>query len=284
MKFSPVWRVWAAALGIGVLGGGAGSRAYAQAPLSQPAPSGESPEWVFNVAPYVWLPSIGSTLHYRRHSTKVSAGPVDYFPDLRLAAMGSADVRRGPFSLFTDLMYVYGREKGTLTRPFEVSGEGGTLVSGSARLATTTKLTSTTWTLAGGYTAWEGPWGTLDVLAGLRYANMTARLNYTLVLAVPDEGSIAPSGARKDSMTFWDAIAGLRGRLRLPGSGFFIPYYLDGGGGSGLTWQVSSGVGYQMEWGNVAVLYRYLTFRQGGSALVHRYSLSGPQIQAGFTF
>lgn len=282
MKFP---RVLAAVLVIGALGGGAGGRACAQTPLSQPVPSGDSSGWTFNVAPYVWLPSIGSTLRYQRHSVKVSAGPVDYFPDLRMVAMGTADVQHGPFSLLTDLMYVYGRQSDTLTHAFEVPAAEGGPASGSAQLSTVTKLTSTLWTLAAGYTVWEGRWGNLDVLAGLRYANITARIAYTLVLTVPGEGSLAPSGSRKNSETYWNAIAGLRGRISLPGSGFFIPYYFDGGGGgSDLTWQASGGLGYQMKWGNVAVLYRYLTLRKGGSALVHRYSLSGPQMQASFTF
>ena len=87
------------------------------------------------------------------------------------------------------------------------------------------------------------------------------------------------------SINLWNGIGGFRGRLRLGNSGLFIPYYFDAGAGaSKLTWQIASGLGYHMGWGDVSLTYRYLTFEQNNSATLQRLSIYGPMIMVNFTF
>jgi hypothetical protein len=75
-----------------------------------------------------------------------------------------------------------------------------------------------------------------------------------------------------------------RGRLRLGGdTGLFIPYYFDAGaGGSKLTWQIASGLGYHTSWSDLSLTWRYLFFEQNSGFLRH-LSANGPMIMASFT-
>jgi len=83
----------------------------------------------------------------------------------------------------------------------------------------------------------------------------------------------------------WNGIAGFRGRIRLGNIGLFIPYYFDiGTGGSRLTWQIASGLGYQTGWAGVALTYRYLSFEQSSSAVVQHLSMGGPMVMVNFSF
>ena len=61
--------------------------------------------------------------------------------------------------------------------------------------------------------------------------------------------------------------------------------YVDvGAGGSQLTWQISSGLGYQFnKWGAVSLTYRYLSFHHG-SATVDTVSMKGPVLTANISF
>ena len=88
--------------------------AWLPASAQQP-PQGQATSrtgWVFNVAPYLWLPSVNTTLDYNlppelggRLPTDVSTGPGSYLTHLNFAAMVAADARNGRFSLLTDFMY-----------------------------------------------------------------------------------------------------------------------------------------------------------------------------------
>ena len=83
----------------------------------------------------------------------------------------------------------------------------------------------------------------------------------------------------------WNGIGGFRGRVRIGNTGLFVPYYFDiGAGGSKLTWQIASGLGYQTGWAGVSVTYRYLSFQQASSTVVQHLWIGGPMIMANFSF
>src|SRR5262249_51904202 len=87
------------------------------------------------------------------------------------------------------------------------------------------------------------------------------------------------------SRTIADAIGGLRGRIRINNTPLFVPYYFDiGTGGSQLTWQIASGLGYQFNnWGVLSLTYRYLSFHHGGAS-VETFSMKGPVLMVNFSF
>jgi putative oxidoreductase len=62
--FSLLRRRVTAAVLIGLLGAGAASAAWAQQPSSPGTPPGSPSGWSFDVAPYLWLPTIRTTLNY----------------------------------------------------------------------------------------------------------------------------------------------------------------------------------------------------------------------------
>jgi hypothetical protein len=135
----------------------------------------------------------------------------------------------------------------------------------------------------------QGDWGNLDVLVGFRLLSVNTRTDYSLALMIAGpRGNGATFGGIGDvtaSRDLWNGIGGFRGRIRIPQSRFFFPYYFDiGGGGSQPTLQVAGGLGYQFHWGAVSASYRYLLFQQGSNAVVQRVALRGPLIMANFSF
>ncbi|HME21247.1 MAG TPA: hypothetical protein VKI44_07825, partial [Acetobacteraceae bacterium] len=111
------------------------------------------------------------------------------------------------------------------------------------------------------------------------------RLGLTLTGPAGNSAGFGGIGGVSGSGNLWNGIGGFRGRIRLGNTGLFIPYYFDiGAGGSNLTWQIASGLGYQTGWAGVSVTYRYLSFEQSSSAVVQHLSLGGPMITVNFTF
>lgn len=104
---------------------------------------------------------------------------------------------------------------------------------------------------------------------------------------IENDPNVSPDGVGSVSADgeIWNGIAGFRGSIRLAHTGLFVPYYFDiGAGGSDLTWQVATGLGFQTGWAAVSALYRYLSFEQASSAVVRRLTLVGPLIMVDFRF
>ena len=289
-------RAVAAALAMLVLAD-ASSGARAQQPASQGSGASQT-GWVFNVAPYLWLPTVNTTLSYKlpanlggRLPTEVSSGPGAYLSHLDFAAAFAADARNGPFSLLTDFMYTRFSASGDNSHIISVDFDGRPRIpiSRATQLHIGTTLGTTIWTLAGGYTVLQGDWGNLDVIAGLRLLAVNATTDFSLGLTITgprgNGATFGGTGGISTSQDIWNGIGGIRGRIRLGDTPLFIPYYFDiGAGGSQLTWQIASGLGYQTRWAAFSATYRYLSFEQGGNAVVRHVTLGGPMLMASFKF
>jgi hypothetical protein len=268
----------------------------AQQPASLSSPSASPSGWQFNIAPYLWLPSINTKLDYNlppalggRLPTEVTSGPGDYLPDLNFATMGTAEARYGRFSVLTDFMYTNGNGSVSDIKSLDFFGLPSHPISRSLALSVTTRMSSTIWTLAGGYTVLQGDWGDLVLLAGFRYAGVNTRSNYDLALMIAgprgNGATFGGIGGISGSSAIWNGIAGFRGHIRLAHTALFIPYYFDiGAGGSDLTWQIASGLGYQFKSISVSALYRYLSFEQGDNTVIRHLSLGGPLIMVDLRF
>lgn len=271
--------------------------AAAQQPSGQPlsqAPGASG--WVFNVAPYIWLPTVHANLEYNlppalggRLPTDLSSGPGDYISKLNFGTMFAADARYDRFSVLSDFIYINGSVGSSNIRSIDFFGLPSIPISPSIETSTSTRLTTTIWTLAGGYTIFRGNWGNFDVLAGFRYLGVHVNTNYSLALTVVgprgNGATFGGVGGISGSRAIWNGIVGVRGLIRLPVKGLFVPYYVDiGGGGSDPTWQIASGIGYQTGWAGVSLLYRYLSFEQGGGSVVKHLGVGGPMIMVNFTF
>ena len=289
-------RIAMAAVLTGLLTAGLASGAHAQQPTSLGQPAATPSGWTFNVAPYLWLPDIHANLNYKlppaldgRLPTSVSVGPGEILSHLNFATMVAGDAQYGPYSLVTDFMYVNLSSTSSHIRSVDFTGRPSIPISRSSELSTGTGLNTSIWTLAGGYTLAQGDWGNFDVIAGFRYlsVNTTTDFNLAITLTGPrgNGATFGGIGSISDHSEIWNGIGGFRGRIRLADTRLFIPYYFDiGAGGSNLTWQIASGLGYQSGWAGVSVTYRYLSFEQGGRAIVKHISLGGPMFMVSFTF
>ena len=93
------------------------------------------------------------------------------------------------------------------------------------------------------------------------------------------------SGSVSGSEELWDGIVGVRGRLRLGSSNFFVPYYVDvGAGSSNLTWQGMIGLAYAFKWMDVVGAYRHLYYEKDDEYLIQDMQFSGPALGLRFRF
>jgi hypothetical protein len=266
----------------------------------QPASMGQAPSngWTFNIAPYLWFSTVNASLDYNlppalggRLPTDVSVGPGDVLGHLDFGVMFAADARNGPFSILTDFVGAKFSASGSNVniKSVDFFGRSPVPISRAAQTSNGTTLSIVISTLAGGYTVLQGDWGNLDLIVGARILAVNSRTDFNLALTLTGpRGNGATFGGIGDvtaSRTIADGVGGLRGRIRIATTPLFIPYYFDiGAGGSQLTWQIASGLGYQFNnWGAVSVTYRYLSFHHG-SAVVDTLALKGPVLMVNFTF
>ena len=239
--------------------------------------------WHFTLTPYLWLPNVNGTINGKvpgsrlgdfRASTQI--GPNDYLKNLQFGAMVTGEMRRGDWSVFTDIIYIdFGDQR---SRVRNITGlEGRTL--GSIDRNATTSLSATVWTLAGALTLVNQPMGNLDLLAGFRYVNIASELKLNIS---GTEGLIDISTRSSRDLTEWDGIIGVKGRVRLGAGRWYMPYYLDvGTGSSNWTWQALLGVGYAFDWGDVNLSIRNLSYDFNGKNDTD-LRLTGPTLGATF--
>lgn len=265
----------------------------ATTPLS--SPDGTPPGWSFAIAPYVWLPTLSASLQATGPrggtvASSISAGVGDYISSLNFGMMLGGEVRYGRFSLMTDIIYTNASLSSDVSHLSSVNlGAGPTYITREQQLASGTRLAATIWSLAGGYTLVDGAWGNLDAVAGLRMLNLGSTTNYQLTTDIRGANNtvaLSRDGSLKIGRAYFNAIGGVTGRINIPDSNFYLPFYIDGGGGAlPFTWQVYGGVAYKAAaWADVSIGYRYMAFQSGGSTAVHDLSLGGPILAANVHF
>jgi hypothetical protein len=150
------------------------------------AATGDDGRWHFHAVPYLWLPAVDAssdvTIPSLRGVRGSELGPVslsaDVTPDndlssLDMAVMFMIEARKGPWSLYTDVVYTSFGSQDTKVR--NVTGPAGfarTQIDRDAK----TELSATVWTLAGGYRAIDRDDIELDLMAGARYLSMNSDL------------------------------------------------------------------------------------------------------------
>jgi hypothetical protein len=268
----------------------------AQQPTSSGQQAANPSGWTFNIAPYGWFanlnvtsdlplpPALGGTL-----STNSPVGFGELLSHLNFATMVAADAQYDRFSVLTDFMYLNVGRVASQIKSVNFLSLPSIPISRTVQTSAGTNQNAKIWTLAAGYTVLTGEWGNFDVIAGFRYLRMPISLDFSLGLTLTgprgNGATFGRIGSVSGTANLWNGIGGFRGRIRLGDTGLFIPYYFDAGaGGSNLTWQIASGMGYQTGWAGVSLTYRYLSFEQGSSAVLEHLSIKGPMIMANFTF
>ncbi len=240
-------------------------------------------DWHFTLTPYLWLPNVNGTIDGRalgsnlgNFSTSTEIGPNDYLKNLKFGAMVTGEVRKGDWSVFTDIIYIdFGDQR---SRVRNITGPEGRALSSIQRNATTS-LSATVWTLAGARTLVHNPKVKLDLLAGFRYVGIDTELKLNIV---GSDGFIDTNARGSRDLTEWDGIAGVKGQFRFGEGRWYMPYYIDvGTGSSNWTWQALLGVGYAFDWGAVNLSIRSLSYDFNGKNDAD-LRMTGPTLGATF--
>jgi hypothetical protein len=249
------------------------------APLHASAQAGGD-QWRFTLTPYLWLPNVDGTLKFSippgaGGSPSVNVGPNDYLENLDFVLMLAGEARRGDWAIISDFIYLDFSDEDSA-----VKSVGGIQVPVNQN--TSTGLKGLVWTLAASYTMARSPTATFEVLGGFRYLGLETSVQWQLAGPI---GLFPQAGSHTEKEDLWDAIVGVRGRAKLGGGSWFVPYYFDAGGGSSeLTWQGWTGIGYSFRWGEALLAYRHVFYDQKGDKLLQDISFSGPALGASFHF
>jgi hypothetical protein len=218
-------------------------------PLTEPVPPPS--QWQFSFTPYLWLPWMTGDVVVKGRTLDVAVDPaqlIDHlnWPDIVPAWMSHAEARRGPLSLFNDIVWA------------DVTGSGGFKRKFSGRFASATfgANIDVDYSLAiveagSAYTVWSqgrrgSPGSTaFDVLAGARWwhqeVDVSADLTTTLTLNGPAGLTIRGSRAiaKSGGIDWVDPFVGARLQQQLaPNKSIEIRGDVGGfGAGSQFSWQ-----------------------------------------------
>jgi hypothetical protein len=257
--------------------------------LAEPAPP--LSQWQFSFTPYGWLPWISGNMVVKGRALDVAVDPIEIIDHLDWSTlpmwMSYAEARRGPLSLFNDIVYA------------QLSGAGGFTRSVSGRRATATfgAHVKADYQLAiveagSTYEIWshgsQGSSGStaFDVLAGARYwhqdvdvsADLTGTVAFSgpLGITISRNRAIASSG----SVDWVDPFIGARVRHQLaPGQEIVLRGDVGGfGAGSQFTWQAIGTYNWLLGVTNGIPIDGYVGFR----ALSADYSQGSGTSKFGF--
>jgi hypothetical protein len=273
----------------------AAAPARAQVVSSAPPPPGATPGWTFNITPYAWLPTLSSQIQATGPrggtvTTDISAGIGQYISDINFTTMIGGSVRYDRFSALTDFVYLNASLTSDVSHLSKLNlGPGPVYIPRSQQLDSGTRMSAAIWSLAGAYTLLQGDWGNIDAVGGLRMLSINSSSNYLLTADfITPDGTVGLSrnGNLSAGATYFEGIGGITGRINIPNSKFYLPFYFDAGGGAlPFTWQAYGAVAYSAAtWADVSVGYRYLSFENGGNTKVRNLSMGGAIIAGNFHF
>ncbi|MGO9425350.1 MAG: hypothetical protein ACLQAR_07975 [Steroidobacteraceae bacterium] len=243
-------------------------------------------QWHFEVSPYAWVPWIYVTSQLPpiagggNPTTEVQ--PSQYLKYVEGGVLFDGSVRKGNWSVWTDLVYLNLQASPTHTREINLPGLlPGAPPDVSVNRTLDTGIRAAIWTLAPSYTVMNNDVGTLDVMVGLRYTSLRVSLAYEFTL--PPTPLMRGGG-------FWpttdstDGLIGVKGALRLSSDGkWFAPYEADVGDGN-KNWQYNAfvGGGYHFHWGDITLGVRNLTYNLSDRPILQKARLTGPTLGASF--
>jgi hypothetical protein len=223
----------------------------------------------FAITPYVWVPSVHGTVDY--DNTQIATASMS----------GSTIVKNLDTGFMLDGEIHYGRWGILGNATFAKLKMPNTQANLPAQGTTATAQTDIwmgIYTAAGTYTAYSSEQFYLDVLAGARFLHLNSKTN----LSEPAAQSTLFSG-----LSSTDAVGGVQGRIRIGESRFFVPYYVDAGGGSAIakfTSQQILGVGYSFKLADVLLVYNNLYYNFNKNNYSAYVDMGGPAIAATFRF
>lgn len=235
-----------------------------------PIPTVAENEWRGSITPYLWLINLSGTV--ARDGNTLGSVNIDtssLLSNLNFAAMVEGEVHRGNWGVWGDLVYS------------QLSNQASHLSVGPTTLQTTTSLTTGIYDIAATYTLHSSPNAYVDGLLGARILNQDTTVNLSL-------GGPLPDGVRRSSSsTVTNAIVGVKGRVRISDSDWFVPFYLDVGGGgaqTNVTSQAMVGIGKAYSWGDVTLAVKNIYYQLTPKQVTGDLDLFGAALAVTFRF
>jgi hypothetical protein len=250
------------------------------------APMGADPyaddKWHWSATPYLWLPTINGSFDVQApdisgggalllDTLHVQMGPNQLLTHLNFASQLTADVHKGQYGAFIDFITL--NLSSAANRVTSISGPLGHIVI-PININTSAQIASTIFEVAPTVNMWHRENSNMDGFIGYRSANIHGSTTWNLM---GPNGLITPNGSSAGGRTLNDFLVGVRGRVGLGHSRWFVPYYLDAGLGSdNTTWQGVAGVGYGSA-SAFSLVYRTLHY-EPGDGFLKKLRLDGPAL------
>jgi len=231
----------------------------------------------YAITPYLWAPGISGNIDYNNGQsahTNISTDKV--LKNLSIGAMGDAEVHYGRWGLLGNAIYAKLSNHGSKTSNLQ---EGI-----FATVDSTTDAWLGVYTVAGTYTAYVSQSLYVDTLVGARFLNFNSKIQLDASLSIP---GYTADKTFYSSVRATDAIGGFKGRVRLGESSWFVPFYLDAGGGSStakFTSQQALGIGYAYKHIDLALYYNNLYYSLSNSKISSYINMTGPALAMTFKF
>jgi hypothetical protein len=241
---------------------------WAQPAKPQTLPQVDS-DWRFLVAPYLWLTRVSGSVYYggsEISSSTITAGNI--LSHLNFGGMVELEAHKGDFGVIADI--IYASLGNTASKP----------VGPRVNVGADTTITQLVYTVAGTYTVAKSPGLYTEVLLGGRIIQLDSKTNYSINGETPIGMTVSAN------TTIIDPIVGLKGRVRISDSDWFVPFYADigGGGSSQVTTMAFLGVGRSFDWGDAVLGVKNLYFQQKNQGLTTNTNLLGVAMGVGFRF
>ena len=256
--------------------------AGALAPLSASLASEVNPiptitdDFRFVVTPYLWAAGISGTVDYnnvQRVHTHLSSDKV--LNNLSVGGMIDGEVHYGRWGVYGNAVYAKLSHGQSNSR-----GKDGLTLDVNSN----TDAWLGVYTVGATYTAYTSKSVYLDALAGVRFLNLNAKVQLDASIQnTPYQGD----KTLYSSLSTSDAIAGMKGRFRLGETSWYIPFYLDAGGGSAkakFTSQQALGVGYAFKDVDLGLYWNNLYYSLSNGHVSSYINMTGPAVAATFRF
>lgn len=229
----------------------------------------------FVVTPYLWMPGISGNLDYNNVQTVHTSLNADkILNNLSIGAMADGEIHYGRWGLMGNAMY----------SKLSNAGSKSYLKDQALTVDSTSDAWMGIYTVAGTYTAYSNASVYLDALAGARFLNSNSKVQLSASVA---NTSYTGNKTLYSTVSATDAIGGVKGRVRLGESRFYLPFYVDAGGGSSVakfTSQQVLGIGYAFSAVDISLVYANLYYSMSNDKISSYFNMSGPALAATFRF
>lgn len=226
-----------------------------------------SPQWQFEVTPYLWSAAMrGDTQAGNLPLTHVDMSFGDILENLDAGFMGAFEARKGRWGFLGDAIYMKVSDDATSTQgPLSVGADA------------TFKQKMFAGAVA--YRVSDGP-ANVDLIGGARYSKLRVK-------AIIDASLFGLAGRteRTANKSWTDAYVGIRLQAPIADRWTLVGYADVGGGGSDLTWQTA--IGAQFAYSNDVAIkfgYRYLSVDYSKSGFLYDMDSAGLYAGVGFRF